>query len=272
MSKDSDDVSRPQNLDSVKTRAAAASPHNERDCDRSISELLQAVRAREDFISVAAHELRNPITPIQLCVGLIRTAVATGDYAKVAAELARLERLLERFLKRTEVLLNVTQLASGKLHLEAAETNLSELAHDVIEGLRPLLTRSGSPLAVEIAPAVIGVIDAVAFNQILDNLLSNAIKYGAGRLIELQLDVIDDRARLRVRDHGAGIAGEDQARIFESFERAVRKTNQTGFGLGLWVTRRLVAAMGGTITVSSGEGTGSLFTVTIPLNSGKTDG
>jgi signal transduction histidine kinase len=272
MSKDSDDVSRPQNLDPVKTPAQIKSPHNERDCDQRISELLQAVHARDDFITVAAHELRNPITPIQLCVGLIRTAEAAGDYAKVAAELTRLERLLERFLKRTEVLLNVTQLASGKLHLEAAETNLSDLAHGVIDGLRPLLTRSGSALAVEIVPAVIGLIDAVAFNQILDNLLSNAIKYGAGGLIELQLDVVNDHARLRVRDYGAGIAGEDQARIFESFERAVRKNNQPGFGLGLWVTRRLTEAMGGSITVNSGEGIGSLFTVTIPLNFGKTDG
>ena len=138
MSKDSDDVSPPQNLDPVKTPAQIKSPHNERDCDQRISELLQAVHARDDFITVAAHELRNPITPIQLCVGLIRTAEAAGDYAKVAAELTRLERLLERFLKRTEVLLNVTQLASGKLHLEAAETNLSDLAHGVIDGLRPL--------------------------------------------------------------------------------------------------------------------------------------
>jgi two-component system OmpR family sensor kinase len=269
MSKDSDDISGPQNLDSAETRMQAASPHDERDCDRRISELLEAVHARDDFITIAAHELRNPITPIQLCVRLIRTAEARGDHAKVAAELARLDRLLERFLKRSEVLLDVTQLSSGKLQLELAETNLSELANGVIDGLQPLLTLSGSELAVEITPSMIGLVDAIAFNQILDNLLSNAIKYAGGKLIELQLDVIDAHARLRVRDYGAGIGAEDQARIFEPFERAVRKANQPGFGLGLWVTRRLAEAMDGSITVSSGEGTGSLFTVTIPLNSGK---
>jgi signal transduction histidine kinase len=234
--------------------------------------LLQAVRARDDFITVAAHELRNPITPIQLCVRLIRLAEAAGDYSKVAGELARLERLLEHFLKRTAVLLDVTQLVSGKLHLELAEINLSDLALGVIDGLQPLLTLSGSELAVDIAPDVVGQGDAMAFNQVLDNLLSNAIKYGGGQLLEMHLDVIDAYARLRVRDYGAGISAEDQARIFEPFERAVRKGNQPGFGLGLWVTRRLAEAMGGSITVSSGAGTGSLFTVTIPLHPGKTDG
>jgi len=267
MAKDSDDVSSPQNLESINVEAQSTFSHNERDCNRRISELIQAVRARDDFITVAAHELRNPITPIQLCVTLIRTAEEAGDHSKIAAELARLERLLERFLKRTEVLLDVTQLVSGKLHLELTEINLSDLARGVIDGLRPLLTLSGSELAVDIAPDVIGQGDAMAFNQILDNLLSNAIKYGGGKLIELQLDEVDAHARLRVRDYGAGISAEDQARIFEPFERAVRKANQPGFGLGLWVTRRLAEAMGGSITVSSEKGTGSIFTVTIPLNS-----
>lgn len=272
MAKGSDDVSGTQNLEPKGVQAQGKSLHNQSDCDRRIGELLQAVRARDDFIAIAAHELRNPITPIQLCVRLIRIAEAAGNHVKVAAEVARLERLLEHFLKRTEVLLDVTQLVSGKLHLDSAEINLSDLARGVIDGLRPLLTLSGSELNVDIAPHVVGQGDAMAFSQILDNLLSNAIKYGGGKLIELHLEVIDALARLRVRDNGGGITAEDQARIFEPFERAVRKSNQPGFGLGLWVTRRLAEAMGGSITVSSEEGTGSDFTVTIPLNSGNTDG
>jgi two-component system OmpR family sensor kinase len=245
---------------------------HECDCERLIGELREAVRARDDFISIAAHELRNPITPIQLCVRLIRIAEESGNYTKVAAELGRLERLLERFLRRTEVLLDMTKLVSGKLNLELARVNLSELAGSALDGLRPLVARSGSELIVVIVPDIMGEVDATAFGQVIDNLLSNAIKYGRGKPIELYLDVIDHNARLTVRDNGEGIGSADQQRIFEPFERAVKKTDKPGFGLGLWVSRRMIEAMSGTITVSSEEGAGSIFVVTIPLEPRKTDG
>ncbi|MGA2408770.1 MAG: HAMP domain-containing sensor histidine kinase [Candidatus Binataceae bacterium] len=274
MSKDSCDKLRPQpqDSDSVKTGRRTGRGHNERDCDQLVSDLRAAIRARDDFISVAAHELRNPITPIQLSVRLIRIAAESGDQAKLLAEAARLERLLDRFLRRTEVLLDVTQLVSGKPHLELAEVNVSDVATAAIDGLRPFLALSGSALAAAIEPGIIGLIDATALHQIIDNLLSNAIKYGAGRPIEIVLDTLDANARLRIRDQGMGISAEDQARIFEPFERAVKRTHQPGFGLGLWVTRRLTEAMGGSIAVNSEKGTGSLFTVNIPLKLRKTDG
>jgi len=274
MSKASSDISGPQlqSPDPTPGGRQTAPAQDERDGDRLISELREAVRARDDFITVAAHELRNQTTPIQLCARLIRIAEEGGDHVKVVAELARLERLLARFLRRAEVVLDVTQLMSGKLRLEPAEVNLSDLVSAVIDGFRPFLALSGSELAAAIAPGVTGLVDTLALNQIIDNLLSNAIKFGEGKLIELHLDVIGSNARLRVRDYGLGISAEDQARIFEPFERAVRRTNQPGYGLGLWVTRRLTEAMNGSITVSSQKGAGSLFTVTIPLKFGEPDG
>jgi signal transduction histidine kinase len=124
---------------------------------------------------------------------------------------------------------------------------------------------------MEFAPDILGFVDPVAFTQIVENLLSNAVKYGLGHPIEVRLGRLEDNARLVVRDYGSGISPEDQARIFEPFERAVNKTHRPGFGLGLWVTRRLTEAMDGSITVSSGKGAGSVFTVILPLNPRKTD-
>lgn len=234
--------------------------------DSSVADLREAVRVRDEFIAFAAHELRNPITPIQLCLRLIRTAGENGDQAELMAEVNRLERMLDRFLRRSAVLLDVTQLVAGKLRLEPAQSCLSSLVEEVMHDLSPLLARSGSRLTPNLALGVKAFVDPLAFIQIVENLLSNAIKYGMGEPIEISLDSLRGNARLAVRDYGCGIGEADQARIFEPFERAVRRNNQPGFGLGLWITRRLIEAMGGSITVSSEKGAGSIFTVMLPLN------
>lgn len=270
--------SRSSRLDSLPARAAPdhqlAGGHGSRpadDRDRTIAELRDAVRARDDLLAIAGHELRNPLTPIQLCVQLIRIAEETGDFGKIRAEVTRLERLLDRFLKRTTVLLDIAQITTGKLHITPAELNLSELARGIVESFAPMLARSGSKMIADIQPDVIGMLDEIGVSQILDNLLSNAIKYGEGKPIEFAVAAADNIARIGVRDHGVGIEASERERIFERFERVVRKTSQPGFGLGLWVTRQLTDAMGGSIMASGQKGAGSLFTVTLPLNGRKVD-
>jgi signal transduction histidine kinase len=123
------------------------------------------------------------------------------------------------------------------------------------------------------APEMIETLsDRSAVEQIVDNLLSNAIKFGAGAPVEIGLVPADGAsARLTVRDHGIGISPEDQARTFERFERVISTRPQAGFGLGLWTTRRLVEALGGTILIASAPGEGSTFVVTLPPASPPTD-
>jgi signal transduction histidine kinase len=110
------------------------------------------------------------------------------------------------------------------------------------------------------------LLDELAVVQIADNLLSNAVKYGAGEPIEVSLVRHGSKAHLTVRDHGIGISKEDQARIFDAFERAVSRRAQGGFGIGLWVVRQLVDTMHGDINVTSRPAEGSIFTVTLPLS------
>jgi signal transduction histidine kinase len=245
--------------------AQAPSAAQEDDKDRTIAELRRAVQDREDLLAIAAHELRNPITPIQLSLQIIRKARERGDHV-IGDELARLERSVDRFLERTNVLLNLMQLSANKLQLQPAEVNLSSLIEEILDERRSLFAYGRSDLRVDLDRELVGFLDRVALSQVVENLLSNAIKYGGGKPIDLRLSADQGVARLAVQDRGVGIAEEDQARIFERFERARRNHNQPGFGLGLWITRRLVEAMGGTIAVSSKEGEGSLFTVALPLN------
>jgi len=232
--------------------------------EQLIAELREAVRVRDDFLAVAAHELRNPLTPILICVQLIRGAEQAGDSVKTRAELDRLDRLLKHFVARTTTLLEVAQISSNKLQLKPDELNLSEVARRIVNDYAPLVFRSGCELTTNIQDEVIAHLDELAISEILENLLSNAIKYGRRRPIELTLTASGNSARIVVQDNGIGIDGKDQQRIFERFERVVRREGHSGFGIGLWLTRNLTESMGGSITVVGKPGVGSCFTVTLP--------
>jgi two-component system, OmpR family, sensor kinase len=237
--------------------------------DKLIEELREAISARDDFLAVATHELRNPLTPILLCLRLIRTSEESKDHAKVMHELDRLERQIKHFIARTTILLEVAQIASGKFHLDPSRLNLSELIAEVVNDYMPLAVRSGSSLSVSIQNDVIAVLDRTAVSGIVENLLSNAIKYGQGKPIEITLTATVEMVRITVRDNGIGIDEKDKARIFERFERVVGRQVQSGFGIGLWLSRSYAELMGGSITVFGEPGAGSLFTVSLPIKAGE---
>jgi len=127
---------------------------------------------------------------------------------------------------------------------------------------------AGSPLEVDAPAAVVGCWDRLRLDQVLTNLLSNALKYGQGRPIRVEVRRRGERARVAVTDQGIGIAAEDQRRIFDRFERAATQVNVAGLGLGLWITRSMVEAMGGVISVVSRIGEGSTFMVELPVADG----
>ena len=237
--------------------------------DKLIEQLREAVQARDDFLAIASHELRNPLTPILLCLELIRAADQSGDRAKLTNEIDRLERQIERFLARTNILLEVAQISSGRFSVDLSKVNLSELISGIVSDYAPLAARSGSQLTGDIQNGVIAIADRMAAAEIVENLLTNAIKYGQGKPIEVSLKATPQAAQIAVRDHGVGIDEKDTARIFERFERAVRRGTQPGFGIGLWLSRSLAEMMGGSITVFGKPGAGSLFTVSLPISPGE---
>jgi len=233
--------------------------------DQLIRELRDAIDSRDSFLAIAAHELRNPLTPIVLGLQLIRAAEESNDRTKVRHELDRLERQIKRFIARTNVLLEVARITAGRFQLEPSTLNLSELMTGIVTDYMPLIIRSGSEMMVDIKDGVTAFIDRMAMSEIVENLLSNAIKYGERKPIEIALRSNTQAIQLIVRDNGMGINSKDRARIFERFERAVGRGAHDGFGIGLWLSRSLVELMGGSITVSGEPGAGSIFTVSLPI-------
>jgi signal transduction histidine kinase len=233
------------------------------------AELRQAVDARDEFISVASHELRTPLTPLSLQLQMLRKHSAGGPVAppELAQRLGVMERSVERMTELIDQLLDVSRITANRLDLSLGEVDLVALARDAVQRQKPALDQSGSTLTFDSPPAVTGTWDRLRLQQVLSNLVSNAIKYGAGKPIALRITQEKGLARLCVGDQGIGIAPADQARIFERFERAVSTHHYGGFGLGLWIVRQFVEAMGGKIRVESELGKGSTFTVELPHHS-----
>ena len=233
-----------------------------------VEDLRQAVRARDDFIAIAAHELRNPMTPI---VGVAELALISARKAegrcppRVILLLERLQRLVQDYVGRAAKLLDVSRLEAGNFQLEPAAINLSHLVLSVVHRYEAEAAHQHCVFEHGIEADVRGLFDRLAVEQIIDNLVSNALKFGAGKPVTVRLRLDGRAAWLEVQDRGIGMSFDQQDRIFGRFEQIVTHHHGGGFGLGLWIANRLVEAMDGRITLSSRLGEGSTFTVMLPL-------
>jgi signal transduction histidine kinase len=240
---------------------AAVSLHNALLYDQAIG----AVRVRDEFLSIAGHELRTPLTALLLQAQAIVNGAQAADPARVRQRGERILRSSLRLTKLVDELLDVTRITSGRLELSREPIDLASLLDDVLHGASEQIERSGARVRfVEREPAI-GSWDRHRLEQVVMNLLSNALKYGANEPIEVAIARCGAFARLCVRDRGIGISAEHQARIFGRFERAVSSRNFGGLGLGLWISREIVEAHGGSITVTSEPGQGAEFVVLLPL-------
>ena len=230
--------------------------------------LRTAVQARDVFIGVASHELRTPLTSLQLQLARLREAADhipdQQQREKMSGQLNVVERQADRLTQLVENLLDVSRAISGRFELSFEEFDLSDAVHELLVRIRDQSSRAGSVMEVDVERPCRGRWDRLRVEQVMTNLLSNAIKFGNGKPIRVTLRAEPDHVRLTIRDHGIGIAKEDQERIFERFEQAESPRPFGGLGLGLWIVRQIVTAMGGAITVTSTPGSGSAFTVTLP--------
>ncbi len=249
--------------------AAAASEMTLEELRIRNAELAAAVAARDAFIAVAAHELSNPMTPMIGQVDLLLSGIRTGKYSpkQVEQRLERVRQVMNHYVRRAGVLLNVSRMTSGKFRLEPAPCDLADVVRKTVETFAEAARHAGSPIGLEASASLLGTWDRLAIEQIVDNLVSNAVKYGASRPVEVCVDDLGDKVRIIVRDHGTGISAENRLRIFGQFERAVGlNENHSGFGVGLWVVGQLVEGMAGTVTIEDAPGGGSVFAVTLPRN------
>ncbi len=230
-----------------------------------IAELQGALEARDRFLSTAAHELRNPMQPLVLQVGLLLKSARRGDADRVIEGLELLETMVARYVKRANVLLDVTRLAADRISLEPESIDLVECVRKVVSGFTPMAAQAGCALRLKAPRAIPCVHDPMALEQILENLISNAIKFGPDQPIDVTVGLSGFGVELSVCDRGPGVPVVDQARIFAPFEKVMARADGGGFGVGLWVVGRLVKEMGGMIELDSAPGNGSIFRVSLPL-------
>jgi predicted ATPase/signal transduction histidine kinase/tRNA A-37 threonylcarbamoyl transferase component Bud32 len=231
-------------------------------------EAVEALRLREEFLTVASHELRTPMASLTLNLQTLQGQASPSGTPPspegTAAVLELAQRQARRLNRLIGELLEVSRIQSGPLALEPADTDLVALVREALARFTPDFAKARCAVALQADPSAVGRWDRSRLDQVVENLVSNAIKFGAGRPIEVEVRGDPDRAHLVVRDHGIGVPIAQQTRIFERFGRAVSDEHYGGLGLGLYICRHIVAAHAGSITVASRPGEGAIFTVELP--------
>jgi signal transduction histidine kinase len=233
-------------------------------------ELEQAVRMRDDFMSIVAHEVRTPLNGLILETQLRKMHLARDNAAaftldKMHAMVDRDERQIKCLIRLIEDMLDVSRIRTGKLSIRPTRFDLSDRVRNVLQNFAAQIDAAESTVTLEDGPPVVGDWDEFRIEQVISNLLSNALRYGAKSPITVKVYSENGEARVEVRDFGIGISEEDQQRIFQQFERVTAKHAVAGLGLGLFISEQIVTAHGGTITVESRIGEGALFRVCLPL-------
>ncbi len=236
---------------------------------KAVSELQRALDAREEFLSIASHELRAPVSTMLLNLAmlkeLLRDRTAVRDQARVERKVDQAVKQTNRLTALIEQLLDLTRVASGKLELDVKRVDLCRMVQEVCERFSEYADRSGAKLVFSANGPVEGEWDPVRLEQVAGNLVSNAVRHGGRGAIEVEVHAHAGRAALVVRDHGPGIAPDVLPRIFERFERAAGSRGAGGLGLGLYIARQIVEAHGGSIRVASTLGEGAAFIVELPV-------
>jgi PAS domain S-box-containing protein len=230
----------------------------------------QAIRARDEFLSIASHELRTPLTPLRLqlhdlVVRARARELASQPPERLTARLESASRQVDRLTGLVSNLLDVTRIVGGRVKLEPEQFDLVALVREVLERAEPEAQRGHYRVQLDGEGAIVGRWDRLRIDQVVTNLMSNALKYGQGHPIDVRVWREGDLALVQVRDRGIGISAEHLERIFHRFERAVSERAFGGLGLGLYIVRRLVEAHGGSVRVESEPGQGAAFTVELPI-------
>lgn len=241
---------------------------NETEKSRLLQEAEKNLRLRDEFISIAAHELKTPLTSLSIQIQMLNRYIPDCESfkeQKIKGLIKGSQEQILRFTNLVENLLDVSRASAGILIIEKKKENLSEIVRQIVETYQVNILKAHHELELHLEASVIGMWDKVRIEQVIINLLSNAIKYGEGKPITIMTKIDGEKAILTVRDHGIGIAEQDKERIFNRYERAVSKQDFSGLGLGLYITRQIVIAHGGSIYFESRPKEGSTFTVELPL-------
>lgn len=235
--------------------------------DQHRAGLERALRERDEFLSVASHELKTPLTTLVLDAHRLELRARRGD-AAIAEALAPLldsfRQQTRRLTRLVDDMLDISRIHAGKLVLRRSRVDLAELARDVAGRIWQQVGGPRARLTLTAPLPVVGEWDTDRLEQVLTNLLTNAARYGQGKPVHVSVHREGADAVMEVADEGQGIAPEDQERIFGKFERAVGRNEVAGMGLGLFIVQNIVELHGGSVSVKSRVGEGAVFTVRLP--------
>jgi PAS domain S-box-containing protein len=228
----------------------------------------EAIQLRDDFLSVAGHELRTPLAALDLQLHglsrLLRQAEPTPDVTKWLGRVDKTVQHSRRLQALINELLDVGRIQRGRLELTPERFELAELVREVIDRHAEVLAAAACTVDLVVEGDTAGSWDRGRLDQVVTNVVDNAAKYGRGKPIDVTVKGVTGAVHVVVRDRGIGIPEEARARIFGRFERAASVRNYGGLGLGLWITRQIVEAHRGIIRFDSAPGEGTTFTVELP--------
>lgn len=233
-------------------------------------EAQNAIRARDEFLSIASHELKTPLTTIILRIqstldSILNQSLASFSGEKLVSSLNVAHDQTRRLQNLIKDLLNFSLITTGKLQLELKEDNLTTLVKGVLNRFEDHLALAGCSVKLEATQDIQGLWDQVRLDQAVSNLLTNSIKYGEGSPIEISVFKEDDKAKITIVDKGIGIDPKLQKKIFERFKRGTHEAKFQGLGVGLFIVKQIIEAHGGKIFVKSKLGEGSKFTIELPI-------
>lgn len=232
--------------------------------------LNESLRLRDEFLSVASHELKTPLTTLMLQTQYRLRQISKDNKVFDTESIRKMNQAdlkqLTRMSRLIDDMLDISRIRTGKLELKKEKIELCHLVSEVAERLRPQFTELATPLELKECHETFAKIDSFRIEQVITNLLTNALKYGQGKTVTCEVFKAEKFAVITVTDLGRGISVEDQKRIFTVFERAVSANEVSGLGLGLAIAKDIIESHSGKISVVSELGKGSTFKVELPLD------
>lgn len=241
------------------------------DLELNAAKMRKEVKMRDEFLSIASHELKTPLTSMLLKIQMIlhnirNVSLANFSVSNLTAQLETAEAQTKRLSQMINDLLNVSLITTGKMKLEKKNEDLSEIVKEVVNEFNEQFQKENILVTVNIEKKVVpAMVDKIRIEQVLSNLITNAIKYGNGKPIEINVDGGSSKSWISVVDRGIGIPRDQIDRIFSLFERGVSGKEIQGLGVGLYIASQIIKAHSGKIKVKSTPDKGSEFTVELPI-------
>lgn len=231
--------------------------------------LEEALVARDQFLSIASHELKTPLTSLKLQAQLTVRNLNMQKEITMERQVAmanQTSELVGRLTRLIDDMLDVSRIRTGKLKLDKQEHELGDIIREVVFRMSVLFEAAGLSIPrINIQDKMYGNWDRFRLEQVIGNLLTNAIRYGQGKPVDIRVDKTAQYAIIAVTDYGYGIGKDDLMRIFGRFERAINSSEVSGLGLGLFISKEIVESHNGRIWAKSEVGQGSTFYVELPL-------